>query len=99
MRSCLKAQPSAGSAPKGKEIFPYKFKSESTVETQNSGSWEEYQRMEPLIPRIFSQYREKMRSLQGEPRPLVQSLYIDERMGKGSVEVMKSSGVIHHLEG
>jgi len=37
--------------------------------------------------------------LQGEPRPLVQSPDIDERMGKGSVKVMKSSGVIHHLKG
>jgi hypothetical protein len=99
VRSCLKAQLSVGSAPNGKVISPYKFNSESTVKTQKSVSQEEYQSMEPLIPRIFSQYREKTRSLQGEPRLLVQSLDIDKRMGKGSVKVMKSRRVIHHLEG
>jgi hypothetical protein len=84
-----------GSALKGKAISPYKFRRESTVETQKSGSQEEYQRMEPLIPRIFSQYREKTR-VKGN---LDRYPDIDERMGKGSVEVPKSGGVIHHLEG
>jgi hypothetical protein len=57
----MKAQPSIGSALKGKAISPYKFRRESTVETQKSGSQEEYRRMQALIPRIFSQYREKTR--------------------------------------
>jgi hypothetical protein len=49
-------KPSEGSTKhkecaKGKAIYPYKLRRKSTVETQQSGSQEEYRRPQPLILR------------------------------------------------